>query len=89
MTTLMVQSLAVADTVVTVAATSTGLQRWVDLMTSIASIVIALALIAIAVPLIPAAWNSIRRMEYGSVAHALLIQKIACRLLPRSVDRVR
>lgn len=48
----------VADTVVTVAATSTGLQRWVDLMTSIASIVIALVLIVIAISLVPAAWNS-------------------------------
>lgn len=48
----------VADTIVTVAASSTGLQRWVDLMTSIASIVIALVLIVIAISLVPAAWNS-------------------------------
>lgn len=51
-------SVAVMDTIVTVAATSTGLQRWVDLMTSIASIVIALVLVVIAVSLVPAAWNS-------------------------------
>lgn len=49
---------AIADTVVTVQAGSRGLQYWVDLLTSLASIVIALALIAIAIPLIPAAWNS-------------------------------
>lgn len=49
---------AVADTIVTVAASPTGLQRWVDLMTSIASIVIALVLIVIAVSVVPAAWNS-------------------------------
>lgn len=49
---------AIADTVVTVQAGSRGLQYWVDLLTSIASIVIAIALIAIAIPLIPAAWNS-------------------------------
>lgn len=49
---------AIADTIVTVQAGSRGLQYWVDLLTSIASIVIALALIAIAIPLIPAAWNS-------------------------------
>lgn len=55
---LALQASAVADTVVTVAASSTGLQRWVDVLTSVASIVIALALIAIAIPLIPAAWNS-------------------------------
>ncbi|HEX8273142.1 MAG TPA: DUF948 domain-containing protein [Longimicrobiaceae bacterium] len=49
---------AIADTVVTVQAGSRGLQYWVDLLQSIASIIIALALIAIAIPLIPAAWNS-------------------------------
>lgn len=49
---------AIADTVVMVQAGSRGLQYWVDLLTSIASIVIAVALIAIAIPLIPAAWNS-------------------------------
>ncbi len=49
---------AVADTIVTISATSRGLQRWVDLMTSISSIVIALVLIVIAVSLVPAAWNS-------------------------------
>lgn len=62
---LAVQASAVADTVVTVAAASTGLRWWVELMTSIATIVIALALIAIAIPLIPAAWNS--RKMYGRV----------------------
>lgn len=56
--TLAQTGVAVADTVVTIAASPTGLQRWVDVLTSIASIVIALALIAIAIPLIPAAWNS-------------------------------
>lgn len=49
---------AVADTVVTISASPTGLQRWVDLMTSISSIVIALVLIVIAISLVPAAWNS-------------------------------
>lgn len=49
---------AIADTIVTVQAGSRGLQYWVDLLQSIASIIIALALIAIAIPLIPAAWNS-------------------------------
>lgn len=49
---------ALPDTVVTVQAGSRGLERWVDLATSIASIVIALALLSIAIPLIPAAWNS-------------------------------
>ena len=49
---------AIADTIVTVQAGSRGLQYWVDLLQSIASMIIALALIAIAVPLIPAAWNS-------------------------------
>lgn len=56
---------AIADTVVMVQAGSRGLQYWVDLLTSIASIVIALALIAIAIPLIPAAWNS--RKFYAKV----------------------
>jgi uncharacterized protein YoxC len=49
---------AIADTIVTVQAGSRGLQYWVDLLQSIASMIIALALIAIAIPLIPAAWNS-------------------------------
>jgi uncharacterized protein YoxC len=48
---------AATDTVVTLATSPAGLQQWVDLLTSIASIVIALALIAIAIPVIPAAWN--------------------------------
>lgn len=56
---------AIADTVVTVQAGSRGLQYWVDLLTSIASMVIALALIAIAIPVIPAAWNS--RKVYAKV----------------------
>lgn len=56
---------AIADTVVTVQAGSRGLQYWVDLLQSIASVIIALALIAIAIPLIPAAWNS--RKFYAKV----------------------
>ena len=52
------QAAAVADTVVTIAASPTGVQRWIDWLTSIASVVIALALIALSVALIPAAWNS-------------------------------
>lgn len=55
----------VQDTVVTVAAESTGWKFWVDMITSIASTVIALALIAIAIPLVPAAWNS--RKVYAKV----------------------
>jgi biopolymer transport protein ExbB/TolQ len=55
----------VADTVVTVTASSTGLQWWVDLITSIASIVIALALIVLAAFLVPAAWNS--RKTYARI----------------------
>ena len=51
-------ALAVADTVVTIPASPAGLQRWVELLTSIASVVIALALIALASFLIPAAYNS-------------------------------
>lgn len=65
----LIQGVAVSDTVVTVAATSTGLQRWVDLMTSIASIVIALVLIVIAVSLVPAAWNS--RKVYRRINKAI------------------
>jgi uncharacterized protein YoxC len=53
------------DTIVTVQAGSHGFQYWVDLLTSIASIVIALALIAIAIPVIPAAWYS--RKVYGKI----------------------
>lgn len=52
------QASSVADSVVTIAASPTGVQRWIDWLTSIASVVIALALIAISVALIPAAWNS-------------------------------
>jgi uncharacterized protein YoxC len=48
----------VRDTVVTVQATSRGWTLWVDTLTSIASVIIALALIAIAIALIPAAWNA-------------------------------
>lgn len=55
---LMQAASAVADTIVTISASPTGLQRWVDLMTSISSIVIALVLMVIAVSLVPAAWNS-------------------------------
>lgn len=49
---------ALPDTVVTVQAGAHGFQRVVDTLQSIASLVIAIALIAIAIPLIPAAWNS-------------------------------
>lgn len=59
---LLAQAAALPDTIVTISASPTGLQRWIDVLTSIASIVIALALIAIAIPLIPAAWNS-RKMH--------------------------
>ncbi len=54
---LLAQS-ALPDTVVTVQAGAHGFQRVIDVLQSIASVVIALALIAIAIPLIPAAWNS-------------------------------
>lgn len=60
---------AVPDTIVTISATSEGLQRWVDLMTSISSIVIALVLIVIAVSLVPAAWNS--RKVYRRINKAI------------------
>lgn len=53
------------DTIVTVQAGSHGFRYWVDLLTSIASVVIAIALIAIAIPVIPAAWNS--RKVYAKV----------------------
>lgn len=59
------QSSALQDTVVMVQARSAGFQLWVDTLTSVASVVIALALIAIAIPLIPAAWNS--RKTYAKV----------------------
>lgn len=52
------QAISVADTVVTISAAPTGVQRWIDWLTSIASVVIALALIALSIALIPAAWNS-------------------------------
>jgi uncharacterized protein YoxC len=55
---LLQQPGARADTVVTVMAPSHGFARAVEIMQSIASAIIALALIAIAIPLIPAAWNS-------------------------------
>lgn len=55
----------VQDTVVTVAAESTGWKLWIDIITSVASTIIALALIAIAIPLVPAAWNS--RKVYAKV----------------------
>ena len=59
----------VADTVVTISASPTGLQRWINLLTSIASGVIALALTAISIALIPAAWNS--RKTYAKVSQLL------------------
>lgn len=49
---------ALPDTVVTVQAGATGFGRVVQTLQSIASIVIALALIAMAVVVIPAAWNT-------------------------------
>lgn len=58
-------AVAVADTVVTVQAASTGLRYWVDLLTGIATIIIALALIAIATTVIPAAWYT--RRVYGKL----------------------
>lgn len=66
---ILAQAAALPDTIVTVQATSSGLAYWVDLLTSIASIVIALALIAIAIPVIPAAWNS--RKVYASLNQAV------------------
>lgn len=56
---------AVADTIVTVQAAPTGFRYWVDLLTSIATIVIAIALIAMAITVVPAAWYS--RKVYGKV----------------------
>jgi uncharacterized protein YoxC len=56
---------ALPDTLVTVSAPAHGFARFVATIQSIASLVIALALIAIAVPLIPAAWNS--RKVYARV----------------------
>jgi uncharacterized protein YoxC len=55
---LLALALAAPDTVVAVSAPAEGFARLVTTLQSIASLVIALALIAIAVPLIPAAWNS-------------------------------
>jgi uncharacterized protein YoxC len=56
---------ALPDTIVTVAAPGHGFERFVSTLQTIASLIIALALIAIAVPLIPAAWNS--RKMYARV----------------------
>lgn len=69
---------AIPDTVVTVQAGSRGFQRVVEMMQSIASLVIALALIAIAIPLIPAAWNT--RKFYAKVNE--LIQRFRSDLDP-------
>lgn len=55
---LALAQIAATDTVVTISAGSRGLDRWVDLLTSISSMVIALALIALSVALIPAAWHT-------------------------------
>jgi hypothetical protein len=54
---------AVPDTIVTIQAKSSGWQLWFDTITGIASVVIALALIALALAVIPAALNS--RKMYG------------------------
>jgi uncharacterized protein YoxC len=55
---LLALALAAPDTVIAVSAPAHGFARFVSTIQSIASLVIALALIAIAIPLIPAAWNS-------------------------------
>lgn len=52
------QSQTLPDTIVTVQAGTYGFQRVVQTLQSIASVVIALVLIAISVSLIPAAWNT-------------------------------
>ena len=52
------QSQTLPDTIVTVQAGTYGFQRVVQTLQSIASVVIALALIALSVSLIPAAWNT-------------------------------
>lgn len=75
---LIQSSAAVADTVVTISASPTGLQRIIDLLTSIASIVIALSLIALSIALIPAAWNS--RKTYGRVNE--LIKRVEADVKP-------
>jgi hypothetical protein len=49
---------ALPDTIVTVAAGGSSFQRLVQTLQGIASVVIALALIAMAVVVIPAAWNT-------------------------------
>lgn len=60
---------AIPDTVVTVQAGATGFQRVVQTLQSIASVVIALALISMAVVVIPAAWNT--RMLYKRLNEAV------------------
>lgn len=52
------QSQTLPDTIVTVQAGTYGFQRVVQTLQSIASVIIALALIALSVSLIPAAWNT-------------------------------
>lgn len=63
--TLILLAQAIPDTVVTVQAGSRGFNRVIEILQSIASLVIAIALIAIAIPVIPAAWNS--RKVYAKV----------------------
>ncbi|MDB4947372.1 MAG: hypothetical protein JWM27_21 [Gemmatimonadetes bacterium] len=55
---LLTMAMALPDTVVTVSAPAQGFAKLVSTVQSIASLIIAFALIAIAIPLIPAAWNS-------------------------------
>jgi uncharacterized protein YoxC len=51
---------ALRDTVVMVATPTPSWQRWIEVLASVATIVIALALILLAVALLVAAWNSRR-----------------------------
>jgi|DewCreStandDraft_1066081.scaffolds.fasta_scaffold05586_3 uncharacterized protein YoxC len=60
---------AVADTIVMVSAPSTGLKYWVETAVGVATIVIALALLALFAVLLPAAWNT--RRLYGRINAAL------------------
>jgi uncharacterized protein YoxC len=54
-----------ADTVIVVQAAPSGFMWWVDLLSSIATIVIAIALILVAVAVMPVAWYA--RKVYGVV----------------------
>lgn len=59
----MLAQVAVADTVVTIQATSTGWAFWVDMVTSVATIVIALALILGGIAAIPLGLNALRALR--------------------------